>query len=576
MVRGVRWFLLLGAGVLALAVGVVAQERPDELRLRDGTVVLGKVVEVDRNTVVFRTEAGLREYRRAEVRAIFFDGMPADSPGETTPGYTAVPPLKVQRVITLRHITNNRIADEGRFEPEIAKISGDGSRIAFWAPKTGLYTINHDGTDQRLAAPLGPELDRPDGQFMEVSPDGKYVYLQNGQSAPVFRINGDGSGKILLARTGSEYEPLRLRQGGKRLYIGSRGFIASFDTEGKGDYREILNQDKISPLIDVPNNGDGRTHFTAFDVSEDGARIVANVFIPREQKRQLCAFNGDGSGFRVLLRTEFEPGVPQFTPDGRQVLFNNRDNNLHIVNWDGTGLRELPIPYYGSNSGPAQRYRRFSPDGQWLAYQAANDGPAGDIITRLDGSERYEPYIRWIGFDNREEVVFSGSGVASYSTDLKRFVYVRRHGRRQLVVGDINPRSSMGVPVVSDIDFSGSLSTNPQVPANVGHAKARVKPGTGDVLRVVYAFNPMITPWPTHPAKWNWGGGWVSLTGTHIMADDGKNGDAAAGDGLFTNTAVNPHPTDYKPPAGRRSMRIIAHDERNAVMVDVDGVEIRN
>jgi len=577
MTGAYRWLIPLAACVLALTASVAAQDRPDELRLRDGTVILGKVVEVDRNTVVFRTDAGVREFKRSEVRAIFFEGMPADTGGETTPGYTADPPLKIQRVITLRQITNNRVADAGKFEPDFAKMSGDGSKIAFWAHRSGLHTINSDGSDLRLIGPSGADFDRADPMFTELSHDGKYVYWQNGQSGPVFRLNSDGSGKTLLVRTGSEYEPLRLREGGKRLFIGSRGFIASFDTEGRGDYREILNQDKISPLIDVPNNGDGRTHFTGFDVSEDGTRIVANIFIPREMKRQLCAFNGDGSGFRVITRTDFEPSYAQITPDGRQILFSKPgDNNWLLINWDGSGLRELHLPYFGANSTTNQRYRKISPDGQWFAYQSANDGAAGEIIAKMDASTRFEPYTRWIGFDNREDVLFSGSGVASYSSDLKRFVYVKAHGRKQLVVGDINPRSSLGVPVLTNISFSGSLSTNPQVPAHVGSVRARVKAGTGDVLRVVYALNPMITAAPQHPAKWNWGGGWYALQGTHILADDGKNGDAAAGDGMFTNTAFSPHPSDYKPPAGRHSMRIIAHDERNAVIVDVDGVEIRN
>src|SRR5437879_2143687 len=122
-----RWLVtFVFALLLLLGASVAAQDAPDELRLRDGTVLRGRVVEVDRNTVAFRTPDGVREFKRSEVRAIFLDGLPVETTEETTPGYTAVPPLKIQRVITFRQITNNRVADEGKYEPDFARISADG------------------------------------------------------------------------------------------------------------------------------------------------------------------------------------------------------------------------------------------------------------------------------------------------------------------------------------------------------------------------------------------------------------------------------------------------------------------
>ena len=70
------------------------------------------------------------------------------------------------------------------------------------------------------------------------------------------------------------------------------------------------------------------------------------------------------------------------------------------------------------------------------------------------------------------------------------------------------------------------------------------------------------------------------LKNTHFafattLVDDGRNGDEVAGDGVWTNDGICPEPGDFQIPAGHYLMRVVAHDEQNAVIVDVDGVDLK-
>lgn len=576
-----RFLGICGLAVAMMVSGAVmrgyTQETSDELRLRNGVVLKGRVVEVDKNTVTFRTETGVLEFKRSETVAVFFGGA-TEVVGEFPPGFTAKPPLKLKRVITFRRITTNKATEEGKFEPECVKISADGSKIVFWARKSGLYTINPDGTERNLVwAPDNTERTSVDPAKFEVSPDGKVIYWQGVH--PIYRINSDGANEKILVRQGGEYEPLRLRQGGKRIFFSSRPGIYSIDTEGRGDYKEIITNGKLAKLWEISGE---QCMLGRFDASEDGKRVAFVVGgFPKAKTMQLCAINADGTGLRRIVETDFDPIWLNFTPDGNQILFWKHSAGAYMVNWDGSNLHEVPVPNWDGNSGYFQAGNMFSPDGQWFKYEGGESGGETQIC-KPDGSDRFDVLHtgRWDYYDN---ALFHGLYPPGFTADLRKFVGVTQYWRqskpRQLVFGEINPRRADGLPVLSDIEFPEVLSMNPQVPQHKGTLKVRIKKGASDVERVQFMLSPVSQQCGTDPIKWDANRGWNGLQGDHLLRDNGKGGDEVAGDGVYTTDNLMPAEKQWQwqfaTLPGHYCIRIVAHDDQNAVIVDVDGVEIK-
>ncbi|MEW6306642.1 MAG: choice-of-anchor X domain-containing protein [Verrucomicrobiota bacterium] len=559
-----------------LAASAPAAE-PEELRLRNGNVLKGQFVEGDKQTIVFRTSDGLQSFPKKDVRAILFEGDPAPE-GEFPPGFSAVAPLKIKRVITYRRVTQNRAVEEKQFEPEVITVSGDGSKIVCWNPKSGFWSMNADGSNRKQVLAVADNSDRFRAEWggrIALSHDGRVLYWQGYQSAPIRRINTDGTDERLLVRAGAEYTPLQLREACGRIFFSQRGGIFSIDTEGKGDYREIVTNLKLGKLWEVSSDV---TMLGAFDVSADGQRIAFVVSgFPKTKGPQLLAMNADGSGMRRLAETDFAPTALTMSPDGSQILFWKYGETAYVAGWEGGGVRKLDLPPWDANGSGFQHLNRFSPDGKWFMYNG-NEGGGFVQLTQLDGSGRYEPMTNgpWHHYEN---ALFHGMYSPTFTADLRRSVTISQYWRqfkpRQVVVTDINPRTATGLPALADIEFADFLSTNPQVPQHRVAIKVRVTKGASDVERVHFQLIPMAARTRSNDTRWHPNLGWDALQGDHLLRDDGKNGDAKAGDGIFSSDALSPHPTDYRPVEGRYLLRLVAHDDQNAVAVDVDGVEIK-
>ena len=289
-------------GSLALTLFVLGQERPDELRLRSCAVSRGRAVELNSKTVTFRTDDGVKDYNRAEVSAIFLGVGDPEEISEFPPGFTANSPLKLKHVITFHQVTANKVADQAKMEPQVAKMSANGTKIAFWT-NTGLFSINPDGTELKQVWENNNDHNRVEWDRFELSPDGKTIFWETPPVGAIRRVNTDGSNMKTLVNSGAEYEPLRVRQAGKRIFFGSRGGIFSIDTDGNGDYKTIIDNKRVAQILDLYAGDDsGRTLLQAFDVSEDGSRMVFSLYDMKEKKRQLAVMNTNGSGKTSLTQ----------------------------------------------------------------------------------------------------------------------------------------------------------------------------------------------------------------------------------------------------------------------------------
>ena len=82
----------------------------------------------------------------------------------------------------------------------------------------------------------------------------------------------------------------------------------------------------------------GKTRVVWVQHTGDGT----DIFALGPHMRLFCFDSDDGRGERELVPGEGSFYKPMITPDGEQVIFTNLvEQGVYIVNWDGSGLREL-------------------------------------------------------------------------------------------------------------------------------------------------------------------------------------------------------------------------------------------
>jgi Tol biopolymer transport system component len=233
-------------------------------------------------------------------------------------------------------------------------------KLVFLSNRSGsreVYTINRDGTDvQRLT--FNDLFERtpkwsPDGKriaFSAVAPDGNW---------DVYVVNADGTGlRRLTTDPGRDDYPAWTSDGSSIVY--DHGLLAcpcalhTINSDGSNDR-----------VIDVgPGNSFGA------DVSPNGASL---------------AFANDRGGSFAIYVAPVGGGVarpvtagsvggdfqPRWSPDGRRILFlrdvGAGDNDLYVVNADGSGLRQLTNTPSRLEAGAA-----WSPGGSEIVFAAGN------------------------------------------------------------------------------------------------------------------------------------------------------------------------------------------------------------
>jgi Tol biopolymer transport system component len=117
--------------------------------------------------------------------------------------------------------------------------------------------------------------------------------------------------------------------------------------------------------------------------------------------------------------------VPQFTPDGKVIVFLRRDGDVYRVDADGKNLRRLTEgsrhvefrlsakDQHGSTDGPD-----VSPDGKRVAYIAVRDGVANVCVMNFDGSGQRQVTARK-----------TSCGRVRWSPDGRRLAFVSFEGK---------------------------------------------------------------------------------------------------------------------------------------------------
>lgn len=258
-------------------------------------------------------------------------------------------------------------------------------------PSTGaIYTVGADGAGLRRIVPPGPGTDYP-----VPAPDGRWVYYQakaRGRTR-VFRCKPDGAEATALTPTGRLGDFAVKDAFGCALSADGRR-MAYTAHDGASGRVVVAAADGTSPVVVAPDLG--YAYMAA--LSPAGDHVV---------------FSGPARGYRLLVvklpdgkPAELTPDhpdcyVPQFTPDGKVVVFVRRDGDVYRVGADGKGLKRLtegnkyvefrlsPKDSHGSTDGPA-----VSPDGKSVAFVAVRDGVPNVWVAGLDGGGRRQVTTR--------------------------------------------------------------------------------------------------------------------------------------------------------------------------------------
>lgn len=241
-----------------------------------------------------------------------------------------------------------------------------------------------------------------------VTSDGRWIYYQTnpGNRWQIRRMRTDGTGNVLVAPADAAhhaYGAVLARAGGYFTWTrqaGREGAVVLSAADGS----------ELRPI--APDWG--YVYMAAPDAT--GQQVV---------------FSGPARGYRLglarapdwapVLLTPDHPDsyVPQFTPDGRTVVFIRRDGGLYRIESDGTRLQRLadgvqvefflsPADKHGSTDGPA-----ISPDGTRIAFvRSERNRPPQIAVVGIDGSDlrvltdlpgtcgrvQWSPDGRWLAF----------------------------------------------------------------------------------------------------------------------------------------------------------------------------------
>ena len=228
--------------------------------------------------------------------------------------------------------------------------SPDGTQIAYWRDR-GLWTINTDGTDQRLFLLSSTMTWSPDGTRIAYTGDGLWV------------MNADGTNQQQLVTKGSS--PAWSPDGTRIAYTGDGLWVMNADGTNQQQLATKGSSPAWSPdgtRIAYTNNGiwvinadgTGEQQLTERNYtpvwSADSSRIIYG------NSRGTWTINTDGTNQQQLASVR-SVGPPVWSPDGTRSAYTN--NGIWVANTDGTNQQQLTT----SGFSPA-----WSPDGTRIAY----------------------------------------------------------------------------------------------------------------------------------------------------------------------------------------------------------------
>jgi TolB protein len=251
---------------------------------------------------------------------------------------------------------------------------GKNGLIAYSQP-WGVFVVKPDGTGKLELAKSGVGADVGGADW---SPDGTriaYNRCKNNGPCRIWVVNPDGSGLRPLGpaaddRGSPAWSPDGRSIAYSRVWGGVQNdqikfaeiYVMSAGGTGPRQITRVTADASFSADVDFPAwSPDGKR--LAFEVHNSKTGTPAS-------RRAIFTINADGSGVHQLTDWSLNGSNPDWSPDGRLIVFRSvsptkdQHGNLYTIHPDGTGLKRL-TSYGGVKTVEAGS---FSPDGQWIVF----------------------------------------------------------------------------------------------------------------------------------------------------------------------------------------------------------------
>jgi TolB protein len=284
--------------------------------------------------------------------------------------------------------------------PAVATPPGLNGDIAFRRylgpdrTKGTIFMAARDGTgERRLTRAPGKAGD----DYPDVAADGSFVAFQRcgRRGCGIYTVRPDGTGlervdHACTARRCSDNSYPAVSPDGKQI-----AFVRMFEEAGSdrvhvGVYRMRIDGSHRR-RVTLPRRRDVEDGDPQW--SPDGKQIVfvRHHFTEHSGDRQaVFIVNADGTGLHRITPLRLRAGDgPDWSPDGSQILFRSPetedflDSDIWTIHPDGTGLRQV------THAGPATKVysASFSPDGTAIALGMTGIDDQADVYTiGIDGT----------------------------------------------------------------------------------------------------------------------------------------------------------------------------------------------
>ena len=278
-------------------------------------------------------------------------------------------------------------AFRGYFKTQAALVTGnnmfpqwshDGKRIAFTSDRDGdpeIYVMKADGTSARR---LTHTPGRDAHPFF--SRDGKRIVFQsprtNGVDTNIYVMNSDGSNVVRLTNL-KGFAGVPVYSPDEKLIVFQWRETNNFDDESKWRIC-LMNIDGSDFRVITP----GLANDQVPNWSRDGKRLL--FYSDRTGKDQLYTMKPDGTDVRPVAASEFNDNAAFWSPDNKKISFTSeRDGNreLYVMDSDGKNARRL------TNTRATERAGVWAPDGTKIAFSSDGDGPTHIYVITVDGSK---------------------------------------------------------------------------------------------------------------------------------------------------------------------------------------------
>ena len=280
------------------------------------------------------------------------------------------PPPVSRAKTTLVRLTNNSAMD---CEPVW---SPDGNKIAFWSNRDGgkdIYVMNADGSNvKRLTNNVSDDVNP------SWSPDGLRILFESERDGnrELYLMNADGGNEIRLTRNNAVDSTASWSPDGNLIaFASNRDTGPPYNPYNLDIY--VMNADgsNVRRIVDDPEYDVGPQW------SPDGRKIV--FMTARNGNFDVYDMNADGTDQRNLTADyDRSDGAPIWSLDGNNIAFSRKvegKDQLFVMDADGKNLKR--VTHNAGNNGSAG----WSPDGSKLIFQTDVDGNWEIYVINVDG-----------------------------------------------------------------------------------------------------------------------------------------------------------------------------------------------